>query len=52
MKVYLRHKDGVVQEHHVSNRKIGWFERLVDRTDITPRCMWCGLRGCECEVIR
>lgn len=50
MKVYLKHKDGVVQEHHVSNRKISWFERLVDRTVIKERCEFCGLRGCGHEV--
>lgn len=49
VKVYLRHKDGVVQEHHVSKRKIGWFERLIDRTHIKKRCGVCGLRGCEHE---
>lgn len=33
MRVYLRHKDGVVQEHLVNplNAHV-WFERLVDRT--------------------
>lgn len=34
MRVYLRHKDGVVQEHLVNPLHAHkWFERLVDVTE-------------------
>lgn len=26
-----------------------WFERAVDRTEITPLCRECFCRGCVCE---
>lgn len=50
MRVYLHHRDGVVQEHLVNPYKASsWFSRLVDRTVIARRCDICGLRRCGHE---
>lgn len=51
MKVFLKYKDGVVQPHHINPKNIHKsFERLVDRTEITPLCTECYKRGCVCET--